>query len=125
MRMAPNHLICNRFNHAAEIKKTEFLGDASLKHNLEQQIAQFILEIWHIVSRDGVGDLVGFLDREGNDGFEGLFQIPVATASWRAQSGHDFKEAINIARRRHAREQCINWTELGAVPSSVQQSLIR
>ena len=36
--------------------------------DLEQEVAELVLEIAHVVPLDGVGDLVGLLDRVGSDG---------------------------------------------------------
>jgi hypothetical protein len=58
----PDHFLRDRLDHVAEIEMPALLGNAGLKNNLEEEIAQFLLEIPHIPARDGVGDLVGFLE---------------------------------------------------------------
>ena len=62
----------DRLDHVAEIEMPALLGNAGLKNNLEEEIAQFSLEIPHIPERDGVGDLVGFLDRIRDDGLSNV-----------------------------------------------------
>ena len=62
MRMPADELFGDRLDHVAEIERALFLGHAGVEDDLEQEIAQFFLEIGEIVARDGVGDLVGFLD---------------------------------------------------------------
>jgi hypothetical protein len=56
MRMAPDHFLRDRVNDPAEIKESFFLGDPRLKNDLEQEIAQFLLQIPHISARNGICD---------------------------------------------------------------------
>jgi hypothetical protein len=67
-----------------------FLGHAGVVDDLEQKVAEFVLEVDEIVARDGIGDLVGFLQRIGRDRAERLLKVPRAAAAGRAQGGHDF-----------------------------------
>jgi hypothetical protein len=53
-----------------------FLGHASVKHHLEQKIAEFVLEVSEIATRDRIGDFVGFLDRIGRDARKILLEVP-------------------------------------------------
>ena len=55
-----------------------FLRHAGVEHDLEQQVAEFVLEVAEVAAGDGVGDLVGFLERVGRDGREVLLQVPRA-----------------------------------------------
>ena len=65
-----------RLHHVAEIERALFLGHAGMKHDLQQKIAKFLLQIGEIAARDGVGDFVGFFQRVGRDGRKILRQIP-------------------------------------------------
>ena len=56
--------------------------------DLQQEIAELFLQVRHILPFDGVGDLVGFLDRVGRDAREVLFQIPRAAGDRRPQRRH-------------------------------------
>ena len=56
-----------------------------------------------VAALDGVGDLVGLLDRVGRDGGEGLLQVPRAAAVRRAQPRHDLDQAEDRVRRRQRR----------------------
>ena len=38
-----------------------------MEHHLQQEIAEFVAQIAEIAARDGVGDLIGFLDGVGRD----------------------------------------------------------
>ena len=78
---------------SAKPKAWASLGDLGVVDDLEQQVAQFLLERRHVVALDGVGDLVGFLDRIGRDRLEGLVDVPGAAMLAVAQPGHDGEEA--------------------------------
>ena len=80
MRMAADQLGGDGLDHVAEIEGALFLGHAGVEDDLEQQIAQFVLEVGEIAARDGVGHLVGFLQRIGRDGAEVLLEVPGAAA---------------------------------------------
>ncbi len=62
--------------------------------DLQQQVAELFLERRHVVALDGVGDLVGFLDRVRRDGPEGLVDVPGAAVLAVAQPGHDGEEPL-------------------------------
>ena len=71
-----------------------FLGNARMEHDLEQQIAQFILERRNVGAGNGVRNLIGFLDRVRSDRLKGLRGIPVAAALRIAQPRHDREETF-------------------------------
>ena len=81
-----------------QIEIAGFLGHAAVEDHLEQQIAELVLEIGHVVARDGVGDLIGFLDRVGRDRREGLDGIPFAAAVGIAQASHDRHQTLDARR---------------------------
>ena len=83
VRMPADQLVGDGLDHIAEIERALLLRHAGVEHDLQQQIAQFFLEVGEIVARDRVGDLIGFLERVGRDGREILLQIPGA-AGFRA-----------------------------------------
>ena len=62
---------------SAKREQAGFLGHARVKHDLEQQIAEFVLEIGHVAALDRVGDLIGFLDRVRRDRRESLRAYPI------------------------------------------------
>jgi hypothetical protein len=101
MRMPPDHLFRDRLDHVPESECALFLGHAGVKHYLQQEIAEFVAEIGEIAARDGVGDLIGFLDGVGRDAREVLFEIPRATAAGGAQLRHDVEQAFDFAGRGH------------------------
>ena len=60
-----------------ECEMAGFLGHARMEHDLEQQIAEFVAQVCHVVALDRVGDFVGFLDRVRRDGREVLRDDPI------------------------------------------------
>ena len=72
------------------------LRHAGVEDHLEQQVAEFVLQIREIAALDGVHDLVGFLERVGRDGREILLQIPGAAGPGRAQGRHDLQEPRDV-----------------------------
>ncbi len=80
------------------------LRHARVIDDLQQQVAQLVLEAGEVAARDGVGHLVGFLQRIGRDGAEGLFEVPGTAAAGRAQRGHDLDQPGNIAGGFHRME---------------------
>ena len=93
MRMPPDHLARDRFHHVAERECVPLLGHPGVKHHLKQEIAEFLPEIVEVAARDGIGDLVGFLDGVGGDGRKILFEVPGAAGAGRPQRRHDFEQA--------------------------------
>ena len=63
-----------------------------MKHDLQEEIAQFVLEGDHIVSRAGICDFIGFLDRVRRNRLEILRDIPRATTLRVAQPRHDLHQ---------------------------------
>ena len=61
------------------------LRHAGVKYHLQQEIAEFVAQIIEIAARDGIGDFIGFFDGVGNDGGEGLFEIPGTARPFRPQ----------------------------------------
>ena len=101
MRMAADKLLGDRLDHVAEIEGALLLRHAGVEHDLQQEVAQFVAQIVEIAAGDGVGDLVGLLDRVGRDGREILLQIPRTAGPGRAQRRHDVEKTGDIAGRGH------------------------
>jgi hypothetical protein len=67
-----------------------------MEHDLQQQVAEFVLEVVEVVAVDGIGDLVGFLDRVRRDAGEGLLHVPGTAMLTIAQARHDLEEALDV-----------------------------
>ena len=79
MRMPPDHLARDRLDHVAERKRVLLLGHAGVIHHLQQEIAEFVAEVVEIAARDGVGDLIGFLDGVGRDASQNSVRDPTGS----------------------------------------------
>ena len=102
MRMPADHLPRHALDDIAERERAGFFRHARVIDDLQQQIAEFVLEISHIAPLDGVCDLIGFFDRVRRDRLECLFEIPRAAGLRRSQPRHDLDQPRNVARRLYA-----------------------
>jgi hypothetical protein len=68
-------------------------GHARVKHNLQQEIAEFVSEVLKVATRDRVSDFISFLDGVGRNGREILLEVPRAAGGWRSKCSHDFEQA--------------------------------
>ena len=89
VRMAALQLVGDAVEHVGKREKAGFLGHPRMEHDLELEIAKLVDQRRHVVARDRVGDLIGFLDRVGRDRLEGLDAVPFATGHRIAQPRHD------------------------------------
>ena len=79
--------------HVGEAEGAGLARHLGVVDDLQQQIAQLFLQRRQIVAFDGVGHLVGFLDRVRRDGAEGLVDVPGAAMLAVAQPRHDGEQA--------------------------------
>ena len=91
MRMAAPHLVIDACRDIGEIEVPEFLGHAGVKHDLEQQVAEFIAKRGHVVAGNGISDLIGFFERIRGYRREVLLEVPRATCLRVTKRGHYFK----------------------------------
>ena len=89
MRVPPDHLAGDRIDHIGEFEALQLRGHLRVVNDLKQQVAKLVLQRLEIVARDRLGDLVGFLDRIGRDGREGLLGVPRTARVLVAQARHD------------------------------------
>ncbi len=102
VRMTADQLLGDRLHHVAERERALLLGHAGVEHDLQQQVAQFVLQVVEVAAADRVGHLVGFLDGVGRDGREILLEVPRAAAAGRAQRRHDLDQPGDVAGGFHA-----------------------
>jgi hypothetical protein len=74
---------------------------AGPRAKIDEELAELVGKCVHVIVRDGVGDLIGFLDRVGRDGREALLAIPFATMIRIAQPAHDRDEAVDWTLSAH------------------------
>jgi hypothetical protein len=95
VRVAALHLVRNCGGDVVEGEGAGFLGHAGVKDDLEQQVAEFVLEVGHVAAVARIGDLISFLDRKRRDAGEGLGSIPFAAGDRIAQPRHDRAETLD------------------------------
>ena len=81
MRMAADELVADGGDDVGEGENPLLLRHARMEDHLKQQIAEFVPQFVEIAALDGVGHLIGLLDRIGRDGAEILFEIPGTAGS--------------------------------------------
>ena len=69
-----------------------------MEDDLQQEIAEFVLERGEVAAVDRIGHFIGFLDRVRRDAGEILFEVPRAAAFAVAQAGHDGEQCVDVAR---------------------------
>ena len=111
MRMPPDHLRGDGIDDVGEGEASVLLGHARVIDDLQEEIAELVLQPVEIVPRDRVGDLVGLLDRVWRDAREVLLAVPRTAALRIAQPRHDPQE---IAR------SCSDLALLSAIETGVR-----
>jgi hypothetical protein len=97
MRMPPYHLFADRLHDAGKIEAAFFLRHLRVEHDLQKEIAKFVLEVVHVTAFDRIGNLVSFLDRVGRDACEILLEVPRTAAVRIAQARHDVEQRFDPA----------------------------
>ena len=95
VRMPAHHLVGDRGDNVVEAEGALLGGHLRVEDDLQQQVAQFILQPVQVVAVDRVGDLVGLFDGVRGDCREILLQVPGAAVLRIAQAGHDRKQAVD------------------------------
>ena len=108
MGMPPDHLVGNGARDIVEGEVTSFLRHARMEHNLQEEIAELVLERLGLAALRGLGNFVGFLDGVGRDGGEALLEIPGTAVLGIAQPRHDVEQARQIRGGGHA-VRCPSW----------------
>ena len=94
MRVPADHLACDGIDHVGEAEQRLLRRHLRVVDDLEQEIAELILEPADVLARDRVGDLVSFLDGVGGDRCEALLHVPRATRNRIAQARHDGEQIV-------------------------------
>ncbi len=73
----PAHQFAHQMiDNAVEVEMPVFPSDLSIENHLEQQISQLVFQMRVILTFDGIGNFVGFLQRVRHDGLVRLLRIP-------------------------------------------------
>ncbi|MDT4788914.1 hypothetical protein FQZ97_213020 [compost metagenome] len=94
--MAADQLAGDGIHHAGELEAPLLLRQLAVIHHLEQQVAKFTGQMVEVATLDGVGHLVGFLDRVRNDAGVVLLQVPGAAILRVAQPGHQVQQVVEL-----------------------------
>src|SRR5713101_6204519 len=96
MGMAAQHLVGDRAGDIVEVEEAGLLGHARMEDDLEEQIAELVLECCRIAALARLGHLIGLLDGVGSDGGEALLAVPGTAALGIAQPRHDVEQARQV-----------------------------
>lgn len=114
MGMTADKLGVEVFGDVAEVEVTGFRGHLCVEKDLQEEVAEFVLEVGPGAAFDGVEDLIGLFEGVALDTVEGLLAVP-GTAVGPAQSGHDGGGALESLRGRRLRFFPIDYgTEIHA-----------
>ena len=97
MRMPADQLGRDRLDDVGKIEGALLLGHARMECDLQQQIAQLVFQAIQIITSNGVGNLIGFLECIRGDRSKGLLEIPRTAAARRAECRHNLDQAGNVA----------------------------
>ncbi len=92
--------------HIVDGKRGLLFRHLGVEKHLQQQVAEFARQLGPVAIVDGLEDFVGFFQRVGLDGIEGLFAVPGAAAGC-AQALHDRDRAFEtFSCGGHSGNQC-------------------
>ncbi|MNT51291.1 hypothetical protein D3C72_1882520 [compost metagenome] len=86
--MTTDQLAGDAVDHAIKLEAPFFPGQLAVINHLEQQIAEFTLQMIEVPSLDGIGDFVGFFKGVRDDSGVGLLDVPRAAVLRVAQAVH-------------------------------------
>jgi hypothetical protein len=101
VRVPAHELGGDCFDHVGKIERALLLCHPGVENDLQQEVAELILQPDEIITDDRVRDFVGFLDCVRSDGAKTLLQVPRAAAAWRPQRRHDLNQAGDVAGGLH------------------------
>jgi hypothetical protein len=80
VRMPTHELLVDRTRDGGEIARAPLLEQQCEEVDLEEQVAELVEQLLVVAGERGVGDLVGLLDRVGDDRLRRLLAVPRAVA---------------------------------------------
>ena len=96
MRVAAEHLLVDGGDNIGEIEELFLLRHARMEHDLEEKVAQLVLQLRPVLVLDRAGDFVSFLNGIGRDAGKILLKVPRAAAVGIAQAAHDVEQGGNV-----------------------------
>src|SRR5690606_5483234 len=107
VRMTPHHLFADAARDVREPERPCLLRETRMEDDLEQQVAELVLELCDVAPLDRVRDLVRLLDRIRRDRLERLLEVPRAAALGVAQRRHDLEQPRNVVEFTPAHRQAL------------------
>ena len=99
MGVSTQHLVGDVLCDIVEIELSLFLGDARMKHDVEQQVAELLFQVLGVIAFDCIDQFVGFIEGMACDAATGLANIPGTAALGIAQIHHDLQQVFNCTHR--------------------------
>jgi hypothetical protein len=104
VRMSSHKLFRDAARDIFECKLSTFMGDLRMENDLQQKIAEFLLQVCVIAGLDRRDNLVSFLDQTGSQRAVRLLTVPWTSAG-SPQQCDDFPQCIERSNRRIGRRE--------------------
>ena len=78
--VAVDEFSANAVRHIVQVEAAGVVLDVGVEHHLEQNISQFLLQMFRGALVNGLRHLIGLLQKVAPDGLVGLLHIPGTTA---------------------------------------------
>ena len=98
MRVAAHELLHLGLHHVADRERALRLGDVGVEEDVEEQVAQFLLDRLRVLFVDGLHDLERLLDGQLLDRVVRLLAVPRALAAQAAHDGHEVGVEVGVRR---------------------------
>ena len=92
MWVAVDELIAKGIGYIAEVKGTLLLADGAIEDNVQEHIAQLLLDLLGAPREDRIGELIDLFEGIGTEALGRLLTIPRAVL---AQALHDIEETAH------------------------------
>ena len=96
MRVAAEHLLADGGDNIGEIEELFLLRHARVEHDLEEQVAQLVLQLRPVPIFDCAGDFVSLFNGVGRDARKILLAVPRTTILRVAQAAHDVEQGGDV-----------------------------
>src|SRR5262245_7845525 len=111
--MPADHFVGETRQHSGHVELTAFGGDLRVKDDLEQEVAELLLQRRRVLGLDGLEDFVGFFDQEGFQRHPRLLAIPRATARF-PEPLHDLEEPFELSAGRLGHDRFLSVSDYTA-----------
>ncbi len=100
MRVPRHHLFADMTNHIVDIKLTHLLRQLAVKDNLEEQITEFLTNLFRVIFIQSIKEFIGLLNKERLEAFPGLLPVP-GTAVTAPQPFHNFNQLLKGHKQKY------------------------